>query len=50
MDTLDNTTDYTQDELDALGAELAARLEGLEPHTDAWHEATKRHADEVARR
>lgn len=50
MYTNENTQGYTQEELDQLNAELAARLEGVEPGTDAWHEIVKRHADEVARR
>jgi hypothetical protein len=50
MDTQDNTTGYTQEELDALNAELEGLLQGLEPYSDAWYAATKRHGDEVARR
>jgi hypothetical protein len=48
--TPDNTSGYTQAELDALNAELDARLTALEPHTDAWYEAIHRHNDEVAGR
>lgn len=46
----DNTEGYTQAELDALNAELNARLVGIEPGSDEWHETVQRHADEVARR
>lgn len=50
--TLDNTTGYTQAELDALNAEFAARLveAGVEEGSDEAHEMAKAFADEVARR
>jgi hypothetical protein len=50
MFTMDNTEGYTQTELDALNAELADRLEGLEPGTDEYSEVEKCFNDEVARR
>lgn len=52
MFTADNTTGYTQAELDALNAEFAARLAaaGVEPGSDEAHEMEKAFADEVARR
>lgn len=52
MFTMDNTTGYTQAELDALNAEFAARLvaEGIEPGTDEAQAMEKAFADEVARR
>jgi hypothetical protein len=49
--TIDNTTGYTQAELDALNAELAERLAEIDPDdTDARAEAEKAFADEVSRR
>lgn len=48
--TEDNTQGYTQEELDALNAELGALLSEIEPHTDAWYAVIKRHNDDVARR
>lgn len=50
MFTIENTEGYTQTELDQLNAELAERLEGVEPHTDKWYQAEKAFSDEVARR
>lgn len=49
--TTDNTEGYSQEELDALNAELARRLAVIDPNdTDAINEATKAFADEAARR
>ena len=51
MFTADNTTGYTQEELDALNTELTERLDMIDPNdTDAREEAEKAFADEVARR
>ncbi len=53
---LDNTTGLTQDELDALNAELAHIIRSEyeerdgELNADDLHEIMKRHSDEVARR
>lgn len=49
--TTDNTTGYTQAQLDALNAELAAILAAIDSDdTDARHEAEKAFADQVSRR
>lgn len=45
-----NTTGYTNEQLAALNAELAARLAGLDPDSDEYQQAEKAFADEVARR
>lgn len=50
MFTTENTTGYTSEQLAALNAELAERLEGLEPGTDEYYQAEKAFADEVAAR
>lgn len=47
--TMDNTEGYTQEELDALNAELDERLEGVDDPLDQV-EIEKRFADEVSRR
>jgi hypothetical protein len=47
--TTENTTGYSQTELDALNAELAERLAGIED-PDEREEAAKSFADEVSRR
>jgi hypothetical protein len=48
MFTQDNTTGYTQNELDELNAELARRLEGFDyPETI---EIEKQFSDEVSKR
>ena len=48
----DNTEGYTTDELADLNIEwrMSAESENLEPDTDAWLQAAKAFADEVARR
>jgi hypothetical protein len=49
--TFENTENYTQAELDALNAEIEARLAEIDPMDyDARNAAIKRHADEVAQR
>jgi hypothetical protein len=48
--TMDNTTGYTQAELNAFNTELAERLTGIEPHTDEWYRIISRFTDEVAGR
>lgn len=52
MFTKENTTGYTQNELDALNAEWAERVadRDLEPGTDEYYEEEKSFADEVSRR
>lgn len=51
MLTTDNTTGYTQDQLDTLNAELVTRLARIDPDdTDARERAAKAFADEVSRR
>jgi hypothetical protein len=51
MFTTDNTEGYTQAQLDALNAELVARLAAIDPtDTDARDDAEKAFSDEVARR
>lgn len=49
--TTDNTTGYTQAELDALNAELAQRLSEIDPDdVEARWDAEKAFADEVSHR
>ena len=49
--TTENTTGYTQQELDALNAELVERLAGIDPDDiDARQEVEKAFADEVSHR
>lgn len=50
--TMDNTSGYTQAELDALNAEFAARLAaaGIEPGSDEALDMENAFSDEVARR
>lgn len=50
MFTTANTEGYTQQELDALNAELAQRQEGAEAGTDEWHRIEMAFSDEVANR
>ncbi len=51
MFTMDNTTGYTQQELDALNAELAQRLAAIDPDdVEARQDAEKAFADEVSGR
>ena len=50
MFTQYNTEGYTDEQLAELNAELAKRLRGLDPDTEAYHEAEKDFNDEVARR
>lgn len=52
MFSMDNTSGYTQAQLDALNAELAERLNqaGVEQGTDEASEIEKAFSDEVARR
>lgn len=45
-----NTDGYTDQQLADLNAELAARLEGLEPESDEYKQAEKAFQDEVSRR
>ncbi len=48
--TIENTTGYTPQELDALNAEAQVHLQGIEPYTNEWYEAQKQFCDEIARR
>ena len=50
--TQENTTGYTDQELDALNAEWQqiVEAEGLEPDTDEYHAREKQFQDEVAHR
>lgn len=50
MFTIDNTIGYTADELAALNAELARRLDGIEPSSDEANAIEKAFSDEVAQR
>lgn len=46
----DNCEGYSHAEMEALNAEAAERLAGLEPGSDEWNDAAKAFQDEVARR
>lgn len=48
--TTDNTTGYTTEQLAALNAELAQRLDGVERNSDEWIAIEQAFADEVASR
>lgn len=50
MFTQDNTSGYTDAELSALNAELAQRLDGVEPGSDDAHRIEKAFSDEVSHR
>jgi hypothetical protein len=50
MFTMDSTEGYTQNQLDALNAELEIRLAGIEPHSDEWYRIEQEFANEVAAR
>ena len=50
MFTSNNTEGYTQGQLDALNAELALRLAGIERGSNEWHQIAKLFADEMASR
>jgi hypothetical protein len=51
MFTVDNTTGYTQAQIDALNAELAARLAHIDENDIALRQQIEQtFADEVARR
>jgi len=48
--TLDNTSGYSQEQIDALNAELDSRLEGVERFSEEYDAICQRFADEVAAR
>jgi len=50
MFTQQNTEGYTDQEINALNAELSERLEGLELESDEYKQAEKAFHDEVAKR
>lgn len=50
MFTQENTDGYTDQELDALNAELVERLDGIEVGSDEYYDEEKRFNDEVSRR
>jgi hypothetical protein len=50
MFTQQNTDGYTDQELDALNAELVERLADLDPGSDDYQQAEKEFHDEVSRR
>jgi hypothetical protein len=50
MFTTDNTIGYTQQQIAALNAELAALLAGTEPNSDEAAQIEKAFSDEVASR
>jgi hypothetical protein len=50
MFTQQNTEGYTDQELDALNAELEERLADLDPSSDEYQQTEKAFYDEVSRR
>jgi hypothetical protein len=50
MFTQQNTDGYTDQELEALNAELNDRLSGLEPGSDEYQQTEKSFHDEVSKR
>lgn len=50
MFTPDNTTGYTQEQLDAINAELVERLDGINEDDAEYQQVVSRFSDEIARR
>lgn len=50
MFTQDNAPGYTTEQLAELNAELADRLDGIEPFSDEYHAVEKAFQDEVSHR